>query len=437
MIAVLGCRARGETSPPRPSVVLITLDTTRADHLGCYGYRRRTSPNLDRLAAESRLHTRAVATSSWTLPAHASLFTGKLETSHGAGYHPDGPLSLASAVPGPPAWKRYRARGLPESETTLAEILKRAGYATGAVVAGPWLKRPFGLAQGFDFYDDDHIDSSDGRRAESVTAAALRWLERTPSRPVFLFLNYYDPHGPYGPPDPFLRRFLPAGVDPPGDGIPTGETLAALYDAEILYMDHHLGALLDGVRSIGLYQNALIVVTADHGELLGEHGEIGHGQTLTEPELRIPLIVKPPGRNAPSRNDAPVQLTDILPIVLHETNLDVPASIQGGLPPRRGHPVVAEVYPLGFDSPRGHWRALFDRDWKLLWNDRSPPRLFDLASDPGEDRDLARREVDRTVRMSRLLDAYLVSLPRPGDAGPPRALDRETQEALRSLGYVR
>ena len=110
------------------------------------------------------------------------------------------------AVPGPAAWKRYRARGLPESETTLAETLKAAGYATGAVVGGPWLKRPFGLAQGFDFYDDDHIDSSDGRRAESVTASALRWLDRTPTRPVFLFLNYYDPHGPYDPPEPFLRR---------------------------------------------------------------------------------------------------------------------------------------------------------------------------------------------------------------------------------------
>ena len=101
-------------------------------------------------------------------------------------------------------------------------------------MGGPWLKRPFGLAQGFDFYDDDHIDSSDGRRAESVTASALRWLDRTPTRPVFLFLNYYDPHGPYDPPEPFLRRFLPPGVEPPKDGIPEGEALRALYDAEPL-----------------------------------------------------------------------------------------------------------------------------------------------------------------------------------------------------------
>ena len=149
-------------------------------------------------------------------------------------------------------------------------------------------------------------------------------------------------------------------------------------------------------------------------------------------------IVKLPGRDGtPSRSDAPVQLTDLLPAVLGQAGIPVPGGIHGGLPPRRGHPVVAEVYPLPFDSPRGHWRALFDGDWKLLWNSRGQHRLFDLSRDPGEERNLAAREVERAGRMSRLLDAYLGSLARPGAAGPARTLDPETQEALRSLGYVR
>ena len=440
VVALIGCREADRSAPPtapRPPVVLLSLDTTRVDHLGCYAYARPTSPHLDRLAAESVLYTHAVATSSWTLPSHASLFTGKLTTSHGANYDPEGPLGLADVIGGPPEWVRYRARPLPETERTLAEILREAGYATGAVVGGPWLKRPFGLAQGFDYYDDDHITTTDGRRAESVTDAALRWVERSPRRDLFLFLNYYDPHGPYAPPEPFLSRFLPPGARP-SEGIPKGEELRARYDAEILYMDHHIGRLLDGLRRAGIYDDALILVAADHGELLGEQGRLGHGQHLTEAEIHIPFFVKHPrGREAPRRVEGAVQLTDVVPMVTRTIGWPAPPGIQGGVPPSTGHPIVAEVYPLPFDSAEGDWRALFDGPWKFLWNSKGKHALYDLARDPEERQNLAGRETARAQRMAGLLDKYLASLPRSGAAGPVRELDAATREALKALGYVR
>lgn len=436
MALLAGCRSQ-EPRPARPPIVLVTLDTTRADRLGCYGYARATSPNLDRLAAQSMLYTRAIATTSWTLPAHATLFTGKLAASHGAQYDLNGPLSLATVIEGPDEWREYRARPLPEGERTLAEVLREAGYLTAAVVAGPWMKRPFGLAQGFEHYDESGITTTDGRRADSVTDAALSWLDTARERDVFLFLNYYDPHGPYDPPEPFASAFRPAAAPRP-EGVPAGDDLQALYDAEILYMDHHLGRLVDGLRARGLFERAMIVVTADHGELLGEHGRLGHGQYLTQPELHIPLLVKlPRGESAPGRSDAPVQLTDVLPMVLARAGVTAPPGVQGGLPPRPGHPVVAEVAPLPFQSPDGGWRALFDGGSKFLWNSRGRHQLFDLDRDPAEEHDLASREQPRVARLAALVERYFASLPTPGAAGPARPLDEETRRALESLGYLK
>jgi arylsulfatase A-like enzyme len=436
LVALAGCGGGAHRPARRPNVVLITLDTTRADRLGAYGYSRRTSPHLDVLARESMLYTSALATSSWTLPAHATLFTGKFTSSHGARYDPAGPLSLANAIEGPRSWRDYRVRGLAPSETTLAELLRREGYATGAVAGGPWLKKPFGLDQGFDYYDDDEIDTANGRLAEDVTSAAVRWIERSREKEFLLFLNYYDPHGPYAAPEPFAHSFLAAGAKL-SEGIPRGDELIARYDAEVLYMDHHIGVLLERLKELRLYDETLIVVTSDHGELLGEHGKIGHGQTLYQEELRIPLFVKHPlGGAAPGRSAATVQLTDVLPLVLRALNLPAPPDIQGGLPPRIGHPLVAEVYPPPLNSPEGHWRAIYDGAFKFLWNSKGVHHLYDLATDPGEKVDLVKRQPQRAAGMEALLLRYLESLPRPGDAGPPRELDEETRRALRSLGYV-
>jgi arylsulfatase len=213
----MGASACWPDASPRPNILLITLDTTRADRLGTYGYGKATSPNLDALAAKSVVYTSAVSTTCWTLPAHATLMTGKLTSSHGARLDPEGPISLAQAIQGPT--ERYRARGLSPRERTLALVLGEEGYATAAVVASPWLKRIMGLDLGFASYDDDEIDQLGGRRATSVTASALRWLRSRPEHePFFLFLNYFDPHGPYDPPERFL------GPPPPSPGVRVGAT---------------------------------------------------------------------------------------------------------------------------------------------------------------------------------------------------------------------
>jgi arylsulfatase A-like enzyme len=403
------CRRRLE----KPHVVLITLDTTRRDRLGFYGCSRRTSPNLDALAERSLVFDRAVAASSWTLPSHASIFTGKFPSSHGADYHPNGPLRLTQAIEGPEEWAEYRASGLSPHETTLASRLRDGGYHTGAVVSGPWMKRIFGLDRGFETYDEEGISEVNGRLASEVTTAALELLEKAKS-PFFLFLNYFDPHGPYEAPAPFGGTF--------------GQEPEDRYDEEILYMDHHIGRLFEGMKEKGVFEESLVVVTADHGELLGEHGKMGHGATLFEEEIRVPFLVKPPGGEvAPGRSAEPVHHVDVVPLVLERLGLSAR---------RRERPLLAEVRPLGFMSPEGSWRALYLGRHKLLWNSLGNHALYDLENDPGERNDLSGSDPERTKAALGVLEKVLESLPPPGEPGPPAALDEETQKALRSLGYV-
>jgi arylsulfatase A-like enzyme len=416
---ISGCRGRID----RPNVVLVTLDTTRSDRLGFAAYPRATSPNLDALAARSLVFTRAIAASSWTLPSHASIFTGKLPASHGARYDPEGPLRLTEAIAGPASFAEYRARGLSPEETTLAGILRGAGYRTGAVVGGPWMKRAFGLDNGFEHYDENGIADVNGRLASEVTTAALRFLEQDREGPFFLFLNYFDPHGPYDAPSPFGGTF---GASP-GDR----------YDEEILYMDHHIGRFFEGMEKLGLLEDSLIVVTADHGELLGEHGKMGHGVTLFEEEIRVPFYVKyPRNETAPGRTDRPMHHVDVLPMILDRLGLPMPEGAQTGAPPGP-HLLLAEVNPLPFMTDEGDWRAFYFGRYKLLWNSLGNHALYDLEMDPRERSDLSEAEPERTKNAVRVLENYVAALPEPGDSGPPRTLDEETLRALRSLGYVR
>jgi arylsulfatase A-like enzyme len=403
-LALAACSQRTE----RPNVLLITLDTTRYDRLSFYGYSRKTSPNLDALAERSVVFERGVAASSWTLPSHASIFTGKFPSSHGADYDPEGPLRLTAAISGPSDWDQYRARGLSPEETTLAETLHGKGYRTGAVVGGPWLKRVFGLDRGFEHYDDEGIGDVNGRLASEVTAAALDYLESVDGGPFFLFLNYFDPHGPYDAPAPFGGTFGPEPSD--------------RYDEEILYMDHHVGRLFEGMKRLGVYDDTLIVVTADHGELLGEHGKMGHGATLYEEEIRVPFLVKHPGSAVPpGRRDEARHHVDVPRIVLEGSGGD---SL-----------LLSEVRPLPVMSAEGSFRALYFGRRKLLWNSLGRHALFDLESDPGEERPLAAE--DETESAVAALERIVSSLPPPGVTGPPVTLDDETRKALRSLGYVR
>ena len=423
----------------RPNILVLTLDTTRADRLGIYGYARPTSPVLDQLARDGAWYARAYTTATWTLPAHASLFTGKFPKSHGARYDPAGPLVLGNEIHGPESWKQIRARGLGADEHTLAERLRQAGYRTGGVVAGPWLKSVFGLSRGFEHWDDSGITSVNGRPAAAVTNAAVAWLDAPDAgaKPFFLFLNYFDPHTPFYPPVNFIEMVVPPEERPHGEARNNRER-SGLYDAEIRTMDFHIGRLLDHLRAKGLYDSTLIVAVADHGELIGEQHTIGHGASLFEPELHIPLLVKMPGCEPPrGRQDAIVQISDVFPLVLERAGVPVPPDTQAAFPPPAARMAFAEVNPLPGIGKRGDWRAAIDGDWKYLESSAGDRMLFDLAHDPAESDNAAKREPERAARLRSALESWSAALPEAKPApGGGVEVDAETQRALESLGYL-
>jgi arylsulfatase A-like enzyme len=435
-----GCERPPAQPVARPNFLVLSLDTTRADRLGIYGYDRPTSPHLDRLARDGAWYERAHTTATWTLPSHASLFTGKFPTSHGARYDAEGPLVLGEEIEGPDAFKQIRARGLGAGESTLAERLRDAGWRTGGVVAGPWMKAVFGLARGFDDWDDRDISSVNGRPARAVTDAAIAWLDADRERPFLLFLNYFDAHSPFYPPRRFVEEVVPEAERPKGEAKTLTE-ISGLYDAEIRAMDFHIGRLLDHLRATGRYDSTWIVAVADHGELLGEQNEIGHGASLFEPELRIPFLVKPlPGEEPRGARSEPVQISDVFPMLLSRAGLPVPQSTQSAFPPPPDRPVFAEVNPLPKFGGRGDWRAVVHGDWKYLESGKGDRLLFDLAKDPGETTNVADRHPEVKERLRALLGTWMASLPPPAPA--PIATDRATEvdaatrEALESLGYL-
>ena len=340
LIALLTCAIPpGASASDRPDILLITMDTTRADRLGLYGYERPTSPNLDAFAEKSVVYERAFSTSTWTLPAHASLFTGLFPTSHGARFDADGPLVLSAAMQGPANLDKFRANPLSDEVRTLAEILSEARYATAGIVAGPWLKRIFGFDRGFAHYDDENIDSVRGRIAESVTDSAIEWLGERGEGPLFLFLNYYDPHGPYRDPAGHARTFLPPNTRVfPYPKAPSVEFQAGTYDGEIRYMDEQIGRLFGWLAQRDLLDPLWVIITADHGEMFGANGTTGHGRSLYQGELRIPLLIKYPAGTGPKpgRVEQPVQLTDLLPLILDRLEIAIPAGTQGGVRGRLG-----------------------------------------------------------------------------------------------------
>jgi len=428
---------------PRPNVLLITLDTTRVDHLGCYGHERDTSPNLDRLAAEGERYTRAYSVTSWTLPSHASIFTGKFPSAHGARHDPDGILRLSQGIGG--ELDAYRAHPIADDEETLAGILSRAGWSTLGVAGGPWMKRVFRLDRGFQHYDDDHIDDVNGRPADDVTRVARAFIDEHRTRPFFLFLNYFDPHGPYLP-SPRSMASVKRPEDDPAE-MDRFERARLAYDAEIHFMDEQIGVLFDHLRSEGLWENTWVIVLSDHGELMGDSHlgggpRTGHGHSLSEAEIHIPLIVKRPGPSPPRGVfDQPVQQTDVLPTLLAGLGLPLPPDVQGRpLRDPERPPVFAEVYPLHTRQPLdwrgvGAWRVLFEDRHKFGWNSLERHFLVNLEEDPGELVNLAPTDPIRVRRLQRHMRRLIRSLPRPGTASEGAPVDPRTLQTLDALGY--
>jgi arylsulfatase A-like enzyme len=416
----------------------------RADHLSVYGYGRPTTPNLERFAAEGVVFDRCFTPIPWTVGAHMSLFTALYPTVHTIAH-----LEPQAEVP-----------------RTLPQALQEAGYRTGAFVH-PILDAQYGFARGFDHYFRPASD----RRAESMTRRALRWLEEgergeNAARPFFLFLHLYDAHHAYAPPPPFDTAFVAAydadinqvvGAHPYNqDKRLTAEQLAqavALYDGEIRYLDHVLGDFFQRLRDLGVFEGALVVVLADHGEGFLEHGLVNHGNSVYEELIRVPLLVRfPGGRPRGQRPGGVVELTDVAPTVLEAARARALPAMQG----RSLRALVAggEAAPERSAYASGAFASsLRSRDWKLIENPPSRFRtirralpaeyeLYDLRHDPGERHNLAAarpQTVEAMARALRGLDEQNRRLRqglRAGRDASPLPLTDEQRERLRALGYV-
>jgi arylsulfatase A-like enzyme len=279
------------------NIVLISIDTCRADYLSCYGYERKTTPNIDSVAEGSILFENVITPIPQTLPAHCSMLTGTTPLYHGI--HDNLGYQL-----GP-------------SNITLAEILSENGYKTGAVIGSFVLDSQFGLKQGFDSYSDHFEDEvTTGRfierKAEEVSRFGIEWLQKNYNENFFLFLHYYDPHFRYEPPEPFASSFEDN-----------------LYAGEVAYTDHCIGQVIQKLKKLGVYDSTLLIITSDHGEMLGEHGEIEHGYFIYQSAIKVPLIIKLAGQNKPQKISHLASLNDIVPTICGLLGIQPPSCIQG------------------------------------------------------------------------------------------------------------
>ncbi|MEE2664880.1 MAG: sulfatase [Myxococcota bacterium] len=430
--------AAGCAAPERaPDVVVMVLDTTRADRLGVYGHTRPVSPNLDAFAQDSVVYERAWSTASWTLPSHASLLTGKYPTAHGAHITP---FTDATSNGDNPAHLR-------EDAITLAELLAERGYRAAAFAGAGWLDPAFGLLQGYEIQD---AVNNRTLPAEQISNRAIAWLGSVPrEQPVHLLVNYFDPHFPYDPQPPYDRYALgrpdvkvPGLADLIDETPPTPEQLAKmidLYDGEIEYMDHHIGRLLEALRTAGRYDDSLIVVLSDHGELFGEHGDSGHGAWLWEELIRIPLIVHyPEARDAGLRDQSIVSIVDVLSWIAVELGLELPPDVDGVAVGER-ELVLAQEFPNALFSERGGGEL--DRDlvagvewpWKLIESTRGERLLYRLDADPRELEDVSHDATSERIRQSVDTTQAQLRVPEPDD---PRAMSPEAESHLRELGYI-
>ncbi len=456
-------------------VLLISIDTLRADHLGFYGYQRFTSPVLDGIAAEGTVFDDASATASWTLPSHASMLTGLFPLS-------DGVLS-------------FRTR-LPDEIPTIASILGKAGWETAAVVNVEWLKREnYGLTRDFEKYA--WAESSLSRRSSNtwVTDQMLQWVDEIGDRPLFIFAHYYDLHTDYVAADAYEKLFLT-----PYDGIVDGtgwqlrqatlpeayiescqqnydperctfgdtfkiddsveklhlgpadvRRLKELYDAQIRQLDTELGRLFARLRERGLLDRTLLVVTADHGEEFAEHGSFEHSITAYQECVRVPLLLRGPGVPAGLRVSAPVSSVDIVPTILARTGVDAPASLEGrdlspllrgadDEPFRKRLLYVEAAGGISSDYMSGGefypvYRSVRRGRYKLVLEARSGSSvLYDLATDPGEHTDVSASHPQVAAELREVAQKrYSVERARPE---APVQIDAEDAARLRALGYA-
>jgi len=448
MVVRTGARAR--------RVILISIDTLRADHLGCYGYPKDTTPHIDALAADGALFTDAYAPSSWTLPSHVSLLTSLSCFRHGVNLETD---------------------RMEEARTTLADALHADGFLCAAVHGGGFLSPLYGFSKGFDIYRraEDSLWTSDA--AGQVAAAAVDWIETNKERDFFLFVHTYQPHDPYIPPAPYDTKFQDAPTSlkmvnlgghlggPRAIFKPLSEAerraVVGLYDGEVGYTDAALvGALTAKLKALGIYDDALIVLVSDHGEEFFEHGNWLHGHSLYDESLKVPLIIKFPGsKYRGKRIGSFVRLIDVMPTIMEAFDITadgldldgrglldvlrrrekkdrrVLAHLAGG--------VLNNSVPARTSLTDGRTKVILNRPYDaaaaafFLFPPPAVPEVeaYDLAADPGERTEIAARRAADAAR----LVSIMRELERKGrpPTGTKTEIDAETEEKLRALGYIR
>jgi arylsulfatase A-like enzyme len=397
------------------NVVIIGIDTLRPDHLGCYGYSRATSPNIDRLAGEGVRFESAISASPWTLPSFATVFTSLYPSQHGAGSLQ---TRLRTVFP------------------TLALILLKNGYSTAGIVNNPTMGADFNMDRGFEYHDLPPALRE--RTANGTTDDALSWLDRNPSRPFFLFVHYFDPHLPYAPPAPYDTLFSGGYAGPVGNSFDAKTTgtdnprayadiralpiqdwnqIVSLYDGEIAYTDAAVGNLLTGLEERGLRRNTLVVLLSDHGEEFLDHGAMNHGHSLYDELLKVPLIFSLPGR-IPANEVIPrqVRLLDVTPTILDILKIKPESHFEGvSLQPLltgKSDPTPSKTsllppevaYSGALMAGSSERKSVRAYPWKLIYEIATEnARLYNLERDPDEKLDLAREEPD----VRRLLEVVL------------------------------
>jgi len=425
------------------NIVFITIDTLRADRLGMYGYFRDTSPILDALASESILFERCFAPMATTYPSHLSLFTGTYPNETGA---------IANVG------DRGKAFQPTNRLRTLAQLLRDEGYRTAAFVSAAPLKRYSGLDAGFDVFTQPEGHS---RRAQDTNADVFDWLDTTDEQHFFLWVHYFDPHWPYAPLPPFSDKFhsgpeLTAYLEersfaPADDKAMATEIANNYYDAEISYVDEQIGKLLDALRSRGNdWENTIIVVLSDHGEGLGQHGELQHGSVWNE-QLHVVLFMRIPG-HAPARIDRLMSVADVVPTLMGLTGLPVEDAFRrqaSGLDRLSNQPGTTFILSQESSAPRrvsrrdpGPRYTLTGDEWKYVFKEGGETSLFQLSTDPHELVDVIEDQPEvaarlRTILLTRLEEQEKrLAIHQAAGTAIDAEIDPAIIKQMRALGYI-
>jgi arylsulfatase A-like enzyme len=441
---LVACGGGGEGVVP-PNVIVITMDTMRSDHLGCYGYERPTSPEIDRFAASAVFYPRSVASSPWTVPSHASLFTGKDPFEHGA-------HTLE------PTRRDHNINPLHHSHTTLAEALLQEGYSTAAFVANDgMLALRWQLDQGFQIY---HVERT---LAEVLNQRVFAWLDSmaVTQAPFFLFVNYMDTHKVYNtkPRPGFLPE--PAVQDRgqlleqlyetvmPGTG-PVPQELARMvidqYDTAIANLDEQVGLFLDRLRGLGLYDNTVIVLTSDHGEFFGEHLLVTHSKDVYQEVLGVPLVVKEPGQREGRRDETTIVSSDIPRMILSRFPREIEQKYASVFPNAPGdHPVIAENYytrakdlfhPVWGKRFRRVRTVLYEWPYKYIHSSDGRSELYHLEYDYGESVNLFGNKPELAGELREKMELFMQRRGRFDQKIDQRDLTEDEIRKLKSLGYI-